>query len=453
VTFRKRVAASAAAVVAIAVVLACAIAFHVSRDALVGSADSSLYDAYQRMVSNEVVEPIAGIGVVLVDPAGQKLFVSAGQHLPVDGTVRAVAKGTQGLQYRTISTTGGVVLRELLAPLPEGTVIDDQAGPWPLPTSAALVIFEPIQGIEDHLNSLRVTLLVLALFGVLGAALFGWLAARASLVPLTSTTSEIEDVANTLDVSRRVDEGRDDELGRLRRACNRLLEALQGAQDAQRQLILDSSHELRTPLTSLRTNAQVLRRADELSRDDLTQLSEDMVAQVDELTTLVRDLMELAQGTHSVEEDQDLRLDDLVSECTELAETHARTKQVVVQLVAEPCMVHARPSRLARAVGNLLDNAIKFSPSGGEVHVTCRGGVVTVEDAGPGIADADVPHVFDRFFRSSRDRGLPGSGLGLAIVAQVATEADGSIEVGRSESLGGAKLVLRLPRRPLTPTS
>jgi two-component system sensor histidine kinase MprB len=454
VTFRRRVAASAAAVVAIAVVLACAIAFHVSRDALVGSADSSLYDAYEHMVNRAVVAPVAGIGVVLVDPAGQELFASAGQNLPVDDTIRSVAKGTEGLQYRTISATGGVALRELVAPLPIGTIIDDyQSGPWTLSTSAALVIFEPIQGIEDHLNSLRVTLLVLALFGVLGAAFFGWLAARASLVPLTSTTSEIEDVANTLDVSRRVDEGRDDELGRLRRACNRLLEALQGAQDAQRQLILDSSHELRTPLTSLRTNAQVLRRAGELSHDDLTQLSEDMVTQVDELTTLVRDLMELAQGTHSVEEDQDLRLDDLVAECTELAETHARTRQVTVQLSTEPCMVHARPSRLSRAIGNLLDNAIKFSPSGGEVRVTCRGAVVTVEDAGPGIADVDVPYVFDRFYRSPRDRGLPGSGLGLAIVAQVATEADGSIEASRSEALGGAKLVLRLPRRPLTPSA
>ena len=313
-TFRRRVAASAAAVVAIAVVVACAIAFHVSRDALVGSEDSTLHDAYEHMVSNQVVAPAPGIGVVLVDPAGQKLFVSAGQNLPVDDTIRAVAKGIQGLQYRTISATGGVTLRELVAPLPAGTVIDDyESGPFALPTSAALVIFEPIQGIEDHLDSLRVTLLFLALFGVLAAAIFGWLAARASLVPLMSTTSEIEGVANTLDVSRRVAEGRDDELGRLRRACNRLLEALQGAQDAQRQLILDSSHELRTPLTSLRTNAQVLRRADELSPEDLTQLSEDMVTQVDELTTLVRDLMELAQGTHSVEEDHDLRLDDLVA--------------------------------------------------------------------------------------------------------------------------------------------
>jgi two-component system sensor histidine kinase MprB len=170
-----------------------------------------------------------------------------------------------------------------------------------------------------------------------------------------------------------------------------------------------------------------------------------MVTQVDELTGLVGDLTELARGEHTVEPAKDFDLAELVSECAEIAETHARTKLVDVEVDVESCTVHASWERVTRAVGNLLDNAIKFSPSSGQVRVSCRQGVVTVEDSGAGIAESDLPFVFDRFYRSSRDRGLPGSGLGLAIVAQVAEGAGGTVTAGSSQLLGGARLELRLP--------
>jgi two-component system, OmpR family, sensor histidine kinase MprB len=451
-TFRTRVAGSAAIVVALAIMLACGVAYATSRDALVGSADASLNDAYSLMyISYEGVTAltpnnVGGVGIFLCDQDGSTIFHVAVAYPKPDSTILAVANGKAPLQYATVNGYGGEALRELIAPIPAGTELVVNGAAEPLPTSAALVLVEPFEGTLSRLHSLGWTLLVVALAGILLAALFGWLVARSSLVPLTETTREIEDVATSLDVSHRVEEGRDDELGRLRRACNRLLEALQLSQDSQRQLILDSSHELRTPLTSLRANAQVLGRLAELDADDVHQLSGDMVTQVDELTTLVGDLTELARGVHSVEEEQEIELDDLVAECCEIAETHARTRQVDVVVTTEPCSVCAKRTRLVRAIGNLLDNAIKFSPEGGEVHVTCRRGVVTVEDAGQGIDDVDVPHVFDRFYRSPRNRGLPGSGLGLASLAQVVTEADGSIEVGRSEALGGAKLTMRLPR-------
>jgi two-component system sensor histidine kinase MprB len=451
VNFRTRVAVSAAVVVAVAIMLACAVAYVTSRDALVGSADASLNDAYSLMYGSYAGAPtlapgeVGGVGIYLCAADGGT-FLHVGCNPRPDATILAVADGKAPLQYETIRGYRGEALRELIAPIPAGTQLYFNGTAVLMPSSAALVIFEPFQGTLSRLHSLGWTLLIVALVGVVLAALFGSLVVRSSLGPLTETTREIEEVATNLDVSRRVEEGRDDELGRLRRACNRLLEALQLSQDSQRQLILDSSHELRTPLTSLRANAQVLGRLDELDADDVQQLSDDMVTQVDELTTLVGDLTELTRGVHGVEADQDLALDDLVAECCEVAETHARTRQVDLVATTEPCTVHAKRSRLARAVGNLLDNAIKFSPEGGTVHVTCRRGVVTVEDAGSGIDEADVPHVFDRFYRSSRDRSLPGSGLGLAIVAQVVAEADGSIEVGRSEELGGAKLTIRLPR-------
>ncbi|HEV3328363.1 MAG TPA: HAMP domain-containing sensor histidine kinase [Acidimicrobiales bacterium] len=460
-TFRTRVAAAIAVVVAAAVLLACGAAYKAARDALVGSADTSLAQAYQQIYLPNPCYPggvcapqlrpadVVGTGILLVDPLGNEPVSIAISTLAVDTTIKEVAAGKAPLQYRTVTDSAGTVYRELLAPIPRGTeYVDVDHGHLsfvPLPTTYALVIVEPFQGVESRLRTLGEDLLILAALGILLAALFGWLAARAALVPLADTTREIEEVATTLDVSHRVEEGTDDELGRLRRAFNQLLAQVEASWESQRQLILDASHELRTPLTSLRANAQVLSRIDELEPEDATQLSGDMVAQVDELTSLVGDLTELTQGEHSVEEPTTFDLADLVSECSEVAETHARTKQVSLEVEVTSCTVRARRNRLARAVGNLLDNAIKFSPPGGTVAVASAAGEVVVEDQGPGIDEADLPRVFDRFYRSPRSRGLPGSGLGLAIVAQVANEAGGTVEVSRSESLGGARLVLRLP--------
>jgi two-component system sensor histidine kinase MprB len=447
VTFRTRVAAAAAVVVAIAVLLACFAAYKGARDALVGSADTSLSAAYARIYTSGTPPTIdldhaPGFGILLVSPNGTRILHYGVGPLGTDQTIENVANGASSSVFRTIDSTKSGALRELVTQVPQGTLI---LGVGTLNFTSALVLVEPIQGVETRLRTLGDGLIVLAALGVLIAALFGWLAARTALVPLAQTTKDIEEVATTLDVSMRVDEGSNDELGRLRRAFNKLLEELELSQDAQRQLILDASHELRTPLTSLRANAQVLGRLDELEDDDVHQLSDDMVTQVDELTRLVGDLTELTRGEHSVEEAADLDLDELVGECVEVAETHARTKHIAIELTSQASLVHGKRNRLVRAIGNLIDNAIKFAPEGSTVSIECADGTVVVEDAGPGIDDADRPYVFDRFFRSPRDRGRPGSGLGLAIVAQVAAEAGGTVIASRSESLGGARMELQLP--------
>ena len=124
--------------------------------------------------------------------------------------------------------------------------------------------------------------------------------------------------------------------------------------------------------------------------------------------------------------------------------THGRSEDVRFELDAAPCWVVASNDGLRRAVGNLLDNARKWSPPGETVSVECRGGTVVVHDHGPGIADADLPHIFDRFYRSSAARGLPGSGLGLAIVAQV-VKAEGGTIVAENDPRGGARMTMRLP--------
>jgi two-component system sensor histidine kinase MprB len=220
---------------------------------------------------------------------------------------------------------------------------------------------------------------------------------------------------------------------------------VQQSQSLQRQLVLDASHELRTPLTSLRTNAQVLSRAQQLAPEDLAQLTDDMVAQVDELTALVGDLAELARGERSEGPVVQLRLDDLVEECVETARTYARIQNIVIEVDLETSSVIGRRDRLVRAVSNLLTNAIKFSPAGGEIRVSSANGVITVSDSGPGVSPEDIPFIFNRFWRSPLSRALPGSGLGLSIVDQVVTELGGTVAVDRDPQLGGARFTLTLP--------
>jgi two-component system sensor histidine kinase MprB len=281
--------------------------------------------------------------------------------------------------------------------------------------------------------------------GLLLALALGFILARGALHPLEQVTNEIESITETSDMRRRLEEGDADELGRLRRVFNRLLTSVENSQSLQRQLVVDASHELRTPLTSLRTNAQVLSRASELDPDDLHQLTNDMVTQVDELAALVTDLGELARGERSEGAIVALRLDECVDECVDTARTYARIKDVSIDATVEPSTVEGRRDRLIRATSNLLTNAVKFTPNGGQIHVASYDGTITVSDSGPGINEDDLPFVFNRFWRSASSRSLPGSGLGLSIVAQVVAEFQGTVTVDRDPVLGGARFTITLP--------
>jgi two-component system sensor histidine kinase MprB len=212
-------------------------------------------------------------------------------------------------------------------------------------------------------------------------------------------------------------------------------------------LVVDASHELRTPLTSLRTNLEIVRRIDELSEPEREVLVADVLTQMQELTNLVGDLSELSRGDAAQQEAGLLRLDHLVEEVVELANSHGRRRGVVFNTNLQTTWVHGRSDRIARAVGNLLDNALKWSPDGASVEVLCARGDVSVRDHGPGIAPEDLPHIFDRFYRARAARALPGSGLGLAIVAQVAQEEGGTIGAFNTSD-GGAVVTLHLPVVP-----
>jgi two-component system, OmpR family, sensor histidine kinase MprB len=278
------------------------------------------------------------------------------------------------------------------------------------------------------------------LLGIAGAIALARLATRTAVRPVAELTDAAEHVARTRDLTRRIEREGDDELSRLAGAFNTMLEALDDSQRAQRRLVADASHELRTPLTSLRTNLEVLGRGG-LGAADHARLRADVIAQLEELTLLVADLVDLAREEESVAEREALRLDELVAAAVERAARHAPGVRFTSDL--EPVVVDGVRSRLDRAVANLLDNAAKYGA--GTVEVTLRDGILTVRDHGPGIAEEDLPFVFDRFYRAPSARGRPGSGLGLAIVRQAAEAHGGTVHADRAPD-GGA--VLRMALSP-----
>jgi two-component system sensor histidine kinase MprB len=253
-----------------------------------------------------------------------------------------------------------------------------------------------------------------------------------------------EQVAATHDLSQRIDAGGGDELGRLAESFNSMLTALEASLGAQRQLVADASHELRTPLTSLRTNIEVLANSERLPEEQRERLLADVIAELGELTVLVGDLVDLARGAERPDQPPSpLRLDRLVSTAVEAAQ--ARAPAISFRSEASPCTVNGVAPALERAIGNLLDNAAKWSPPEGTVEVAVTAdGEVSVRDHGPGIDAEDLPHVFDRFYRSTAARNLPGSGLGLAIVRQIVEAGGGSVEA-ETHPGGGAVLRVHLP--------
>ena len=316
----------------------------------------------------------------------------------------------------------------------------------PLEPGDAVQGVTTLEHVDRTLGRLAIALVLVSLGGIAIAVWLGWMVARAALRPVRTLTAAAEHVSRTRDLSRRIEAGGTDELSRLGASFNTMLEALDESQRAQRQLVADASHELRTPLTSLRTNMEVLAEVDALAREDRERLLRDVVAQLDELTVLVTDLVDLARGDEPAEISQDVRLDLLVGEAVERFRRHASDKRFVTDL--HPTLVVGVAGRLDRAVSNLLDNAAKWSPPGGEVEVAVRDGEVVVRDHGPGIEEADLPFVFDRFYRAPSARGLPGSGLGLAIVRQVAESHRGEVIAERADGRG-TTMRLRLPSVPI----
>jgi two-component system sensor histidine kinase MprB len=444
-SFRTRLTLAASVAVAVAIVLASGIVYLAVRQELRSQVDEGLRERAEvisrvpvRIIESEPGRFFVAIPRPALGEAGGYVQVVAADgaelrppeedvSLPVDERVREVAAGAEE-SFFTDAEVAGTHVRILTAPLADGY---------------ALQLSRPLTEVDDALARLRIMLVLVALAGIGLAAALGLLVARTALAPVRRLTDATEHVTTTRDLTRRIeDEGQGrDELGRLAASFNAMLAALEEASRAQRQLVADASHELRTPLTSLRTNIEVLARDETMRADDRERLLADVVEQLAEMTALVAELVELARGDQQTGEPEELRLDALVAQAVDRARRNAPRVDFALDL--HESTVHGVRSSIERAVANLLDNAAKWSPEGGTVDVRVADGEVTVRDHGPGIDDADLPYVFDRFYRASTARGLPGSGLGLAIVRQVAEAHGGEVTAERANG-GGTRVRLRL---------
>jgi two-component system sensor histidine kinase MprB len=469
-TFRRRIVVLAAAAVTAAIALAGVVTYVVVRHELRGAVDASLRgkrpkvafiskrtgdapaqtaigpgtmgvtvsekaigrlpaDADQifeaQVPSRELGGP-AGLAQVTLSN-GMVIRSASGASLPTTSDVREVRAGDRSESLRD-ATVRGIPMRVLTTRGPFGSTLQ---------------IAEPLTGVEDTLRRLRWILFAVTIGGVGLASGFGVVVSRAATRPLGRLTATAEQVTVTGQLHHRIEPVADDEPGRLAAAFNAMLSALEGSRDAQRQLVADASHELRTPLTSIRANVELLERARDMAPAERAGVLASVRGQLEDLTILVGDLVDLARpGERALEPPEDLRLDELVEDAVARARRHAPATEFALSAV--PCVVRGSRARLARAVGNLLDNAVKWSPPGQPVEVSVEEGEVMVRDHGPGIADDDLPHVFDRFYRAPAARGLPGSGLGLAIVKHVA-DAHGGGVVAEQAPGGGACLRLALP--------
>lgn len=300
----------------------------------------------------------------------------------------------------------------------------------------AVMIARPLTEVEHELNRLLLILVLIGGGGIVLAALLGALVARTALAPIARFTRRTETLSGNVDLSRRLEvEGRD-ELGRLAESFNASLDALERSVAAQRHLIADASHELRTPISSLRANIQILGEAERLPLTEQESLRADILAELDELTALVGDVVELARGAAPDGAPDEVRLDEIVAAAVASAK---RRGEVHFQARLQQTIVRGQVDRIARAVSNLVDNARKWSPAGATVEIELEDGVLSVRDHGPGFEEADLPFVFDRFYRAHDARRLPGSGLGLAIVRQSAEACGGFVEAQNAPG-GGALL-------------
>jgi two-component system sensor histidine kinase MprB len=370
-------------------------------------------------------------GYTQVANAAGRVVLAPGEQtrLPVSAADRDLAQsGGRSVIYET-TTVDGTPVRIATAAVGGGQILQ---------------VARPLDEVDTVLARLRWILAGVCLAVVLVAGFLGRLVARRTLQPVDRLMLATEHVADTRDLRRRIEEPGEDELGRLAHSFNRMLEALDESQRTQRQLVADASHELRTPLSSLRTNIEVLARGESgLDAGDRDRLVQDVLSQVERLSHLVADLMDLARGDEPTSLVRaEVPLDEVVAAAVDGAAAHY--PEVRFTLDARPSTVEGDPDRLARAVANLLDNAGKWSPAGGEVEVRVDGGAVTVRDHGPGIPPEHAQHVFQRFWRAPEARRTPGSGLGLAIVQQVARTHGGEVGVEQAPG-GGALLRLQVP--------
>ncbi len=464
-TLRARIAAAAGLAVAVAVLAAAIVLYLAVRSDLRGQIDRSLTDRAQELVAAPASPPF---GTPPTGFAGRSPFdrerglLRSSPNNSHRGFPRAVQPARFGgasgyVEFispaGTVQVPGGESSSPLIAPNAADRAIAASGHGHALAdrtvkgthlrvltigggSLGAVMIARPLTEVDHELSQILLILLLVGVGGIAIAALLGALVARTALAPIARFTARAETLAGSLDLSQRLGVTGRDELARLAGSFNATLDALERSVEAQRHLIADASHELRTPIASLRANIQILQDAERLAPEDREGLRQDIIDELDELTSLVSDVVELARGSRGEAAREEVRLDEIVSEAV------GRTRRrgaLRFEAQLQPTTIRAEPERVNRAVSNLLDNARRWSPPDGLIEIDLSDGVLTVRDHGPGFEEADLPHVFERFYRAASARKLPGSGLGLAIVRQAAEAHHGYAKAENAPG-GGARL-------------
>jgi two-component system sensor histidine kinase MprB len=410
VSFRARVTVLVAVAIGVTVAAASVAIWATARHELLAQVDHNL-----------VVQDLGAPLTEFVDPDGG---LHGRTFIPVTAQAQRVASGHDGGYYATV-TIDESQFRELVRPVDTG---------------GALISVAPLDATNRALSRIKLWAFLIGGFGIALAAALAAIVATAALRPIRRLTRAAETVAATGNLGERVSVSGGDELGRLAGRFNSMLAALEESVGRQRRLVADASHELRTPLTAARTNVDLVREG-KLPDEEVRHALDEASVELDSLTSLLSDLVELARGEERKLRIEDVQLDDLVMSAIERAKSRSPEATFVTSLA--PVQVRVDPILVERAVGNLLDNAVKYSPPGAPIEVSVRDGEVVVEDHGPGIADEDLPRIFDRFYRAATARAKPGAGLGLAIVREAA-EAHGGRATAESGA-DGARFRLTLP--------
>lgn len=430
-----RVAVLTTVAVAMTLGMVSAVVFVTVRAEFTSSLDDSMIRRANAAVSGgineslqvpQATEALAYIGI-------QPFMVYAGQLLS-RGQVNPEYAKLKG--YRELEVSNGERKYSVRSVMIQG--VPHRVVAVPAGKGAALVLVQSMESNRDALERLKIILLLASTAGVVLAGIAGWAVATNGLRPVRRLTEATEHVARTTDLTP-IEVRGSDELARLTTSFNAMLVALDASQERQRQLVADAGHELRTPLTSLRTNIELIGQAADNTERSLTddqrhEIMGDVRAQLEELTTLVGDLVELARDEPMTRDPAPLDFADVVNQA--VYRVRLRAQEVRIDVDLSPWMVIGEPQLLERAVTNLLDNAAKWSPPDGEIRVRLAGGVLTVADDGAGINEQDLPHIFDRFYRSSEARTLPGSGLGLSIVKRAAERHGGTVDVSSAPGEG-----------------
>jgi two-component system sensor histidine kinase MprB len=442
VSLRRRIAGAAAlAVAAVAITLAVT-GYLSTRSALVGQIRTDLRTRAANYLQphggpgGERHGPPAGGGgfpgppepggaagyFQIVQPDGTIAF---GGALPVTQQVLSLARNGSGSFYFDTLVQGKH---------------EEVYAVWDAPDNHIVMVALPLIDADSVLHGLLLTYGLLIAGGILLAAVLGLAISRSALRPIDRFVRNTERVTSELEHPARLEATDAVELQRLAASFNQTLDALEASIESQRQLVADASHELRTPIAALRSNIQIFLESDRLPPEDREGLQESILAELDELTQVVADVLDLARGSAPTARLEPIELDTFVREAVERTQRRAPDLRLTLEL--EPTVIVNNADRVGRAITNVVDNARKWSPADGEIEITLRDRVLSVRDHGPGFDECDLPHVFDRFYRADNARRMPGSGLGLAIVKQAAQAFGGDASAANAPD-GGAVITIR----------